>query len=130
MAYWKFHNHWKKLKMAHWQNINISLENICHSFLVLHCRRMPWECKYWEIKWYGLHVNFLEVLGASQDLHITRGISFPNENQQILFNALLNESTGVILGDLKNEWISYILREIKRFRRKYSLKVLKINVIS
>ena len=23
-----------------------SLENICHSFLTLHRRRMPWECKY------------------------------------------------------------------------------------
>ena len=22
------------------------LENICHSFLILYCRRMPWECKY------------------------------------------------------------------------------------
>ena len=24
----------------------LSLENICHSFLMLHCRRMPSECKY------------------------------------------------------------------------------------
>ena len=24
----------------------LSLENICHSFLMLHCRRMLWECKY------------------------------------------------------------------------------------
>ena len=23
-----------------------SLENICRSFLMLHCRQMPWECKY------------------------------------------------------------------------------------
>ena len=26
-----------------------SLENICHSFLLLHCRRMPRECKYWKL---------------------------------------------------------------------------------
>ena len=24
----------------------LSLENICHSFLMLHCRRTLWECKY------------------------------------------------------------------------------------
>ena len=26
-----------------------SLENICHSLLMLYCRRMPWECKYSQI---------------------------------------------------------------------------------
>ena len=26
----------------------LSLENICHSFLMLHCRWMPWDCKYCE----------------------------------------------------------------------------------
>ena len=26
-----------------------SLENICHSFLMLYCRRIPWECKYSQI---------------------------------------------------------------------------------
>ena len=28
----------------------LSLENICHSFLMLPCRRMPWECKYYFLK--------------------------------------------------------------------------------
>ena len=37
-----------------------SLENICHSFLLLHCRRMPRECKYWKLDTVHmtLQINF------------------------------------------------------------------------
>ena len=28
----------------------LSLENICHRFLMLHRRRMPWDCKYLKMK--------------------------------------------------------------------------------
>ena len=40
-----------------------SLENICHKFLMPHCRVMSWECKY-----YSLCIMFLQrpaVLGSS-----------------------------------------------------------------
>ena len=27
----------------------LSWENICHSFLMRHCRQIPWKCKYWSL---------------------------------------------------------------------------------
>ena len=36
----------------------LSLENICHSFLMLHCRRMTWECKYNELRWVLFKKSF------------------------------------------------------------------------
>ena len=41
-------NPWKveKINVNFWSHYRcLSLENICHSFLMLHCRQMLWECK-------------------------------------------------------------------------------------
>ena len=34
-----------------------SLQNICHSFLMLHCRRMPWKDKYLSLKHFSICKN-------------------------------------------------------------------------
>ena len=46
----------------------LSLENICHSFLMLHCRRMPWDCKYCimtifkiTLVWIGIKIFILNI---------------------------------------------------------------------
>ena len=60
-----------------------SLENICHSFLMLHCKRMPCECKYSSMKnkqmTYNVHVfvtcNLLSLSGGFAFVYVAQDIN-------------------------------------------------------
>ena len=43
---WKTPKKSEKMSIFQSRDQCLSLENICHSFLMLHCRRMSWKCKY------------------------------------------------------------------------------------
>ena len=48
----------------------LSLENICHTFLMLHCRRMSWECKYNVIQlFFGNQYTNFALFMLSFDFH-------------------------------------------------------------
>ena len=40
----------------------LSFENICNSFLMLHCRRLPWECKYKELNSIFISITNINTL--------------------------------------------------------------------
>ena len=50
----------------------LSFENICHSFLMLHCRRMSWECKYLKII-----VNSKSCEALLKDMHVNSFLLYP-----------------------------------------------------
>ena len=49
---WKNHKKSKK-SMSIFSSCDqcLSMENVCHNFLMLHCRRMPWECKCFKMNY-------------------------------------------------------------------------------
>ena len=67
-----------------------ALRVICRSSINLRIEVHTFFCLHWKMKGHWSRVNLLEALRASQDLHVTSVLLFPNANKNVYmyFNPL------------------------------------------